>query len=232
MSPTIRALFKDFYLGGLVDGKMEPESVKFLTDVAPEINTIYSALDSSFRSMPVEEKSNMAGRIAGVVMLALFGAAFFKGSEAASTAARAAKFEKLIKKWNIPEAEAKKILDAVARIFDKLENVNAPSNGLFRGGSSLQARLGVDVKAAADGLIHPLAKNGKPQGLSLNIHPLDPFIQKYGGAFPVNSLPEGLQALPSGKPGHFVIVPKVPMTFEELQRLLNQVKLGDFNVLP
>ncbi len=90
----------------------------------------------------------------------------------------------------------------------------------------------MDVKAAADGLIHPLAKNGKPQGLSLNINPLDPFIQKYGGAFPVNSLPEGLQALQSGKPGHFVIAPKVPMTFDEFQRLLNQVKLGDFNVLP
>lgn len=96
----------------------------------------------------------------------------------------------------------------------------------------MQARLGVDVKAAADGLIHPLAKNGKPQGLSLNINPLDPFIQKYGGAFPVNSLPEGLQALQSGKAGHFVIAPKMPMSFESFQKLLNQVKLGDFNVLP
>ena len=110
--------------------------------------------------------------------------------------------------------------------------LKAPSTGLYRGGSSLQARLGVDVKAAADGLIHPLAKNGKPQGLSLNINPLDPFIQKYGGAFPVNSLPEGLQALQSGKTGHFVIAPKVPMTFEAFQKLLSQVKLGDFNILP
>jgi RHS repeat-associated protein len=108
----------------------------------------------------------------------------------------------------------------------------APSTGLFRGGSSLQARLGVDVKAAADGLIHPLAKNGKPQGLSVNIDRLDKWVQDKGGAFPVNSLPEGLQALQSGKPGHFVIAPKTPITLEEFQRLLNQVKLGDFNVLP
>ena len=108
---------------------------------------------------------------------------------------------------------------------------DAPATGLFRGGSSLQARLGIDVNAAVDGSIHPLAKNGKPQGLSININPLDPNIQKYGGAFPVRSLPEGLQALQSGKPGHFVIATKSPMTFEEFQRLLNQVKLGDVNFL-
>ena len=78
----------------------------------------------------------------------------------------------------------------------------------------MAARLGVDVKAAADGLIHPLGKNGKPQGLSLNLNPKDPFVQKFGGAFPVNSLPEGLQALQSGKPGHFVVAPATPMSFE------------------
>jgi hypothetical protein len=103
---------------------------------------------------------------------------------------------------------------------------------LFRGGDSLAARLGVDVKPAADGLIHPLSNSGKPQGLSLNLNPKDPFIQQYGGAFPVNSLPEGLQALPSGRPGHFVIAPVTPMTFEKYQQLLNKIQLGNFNVLP
>lgn len=125
-------------------------------------------------------------------------------------------------------SEGAKLFAAGLGAFAKL----ATNARLFRGGDSFQARLGVDVKAAADGLIHPLGKNGKPQGISLNINPHDPFIQKYGGAFPVNSLPERLQALQSGKPGHFVIGPKTPMTFEEFQRLLNQVKLGDFNVLP
>ncbi|ACS61306.1 hypothetical protein Rleg_6565 (plasmid) [Rhizobium leguminosarum bv. trifolii WSM1325] len=96
----------------------------------------------------------------------------------------------------------------------------------------MEARLGVDVKPAADGLIHPLAKNGKAQGLSLNLDPKDLFIQKYGGAFPVNSLPEGLQALQSGKTGHFVVAPATPMTFETYQGLLNRIELGNFNVLP
>jgi hypothetical protein len=104
--------------------------------------------------------------------------------------------------------------------------------GLFRGGTSLAARLGVDVRAAADGLIHPLGKNGQPQGLSLNVNPKDPFIQKYGGAFPVDSLPQGLQAVPSGKPGHFVVAPATAMTFEKFQGLLNQIRLGNFNILP
>lgn len=109
---------------------------------------------------------------------------------------------------------------------------DAAKGGLFRGGSSVTARLGVDVKAASDGMIHPLSKNGKPQGLSLNLDPKDSFIQKYGGAFPVNSLPEGLQALQSGKAGHFVVAPSTPMTFEKYQGLLNQIQLGNFNVLP
>lgn len=103
---------------------------------------------------------------------------------------------------------------------------------LFRGGQSLGARLGVDVKAAADGLIYPLSKNGKPQGLSLNLDPKDKFIQQYGGAFPVNRLPEGLQALQSGKAGHYVVAPAAPMPFEKYQQLLNQIQLGNFNVLP
>lgn len=103
---------------------------------------------------------------------------------------------------------------------------------LFRGGNSLDARFGVDVKAASDGLIHPTATNGKPQGLSLNLNPNDPFIQKYGGAFPVDSVPEGLQVVQSGKPGHYVIAPSAPMTFEKYQQLLSQVQLRNFNLLP
>lgn len=103
---------------------------------------------------------------------------------------------------------------------------------LFRGGASLEARLGVDVKAAADGLIYPMSSSGKAQGLSLNANRLDTFIQKYGGAFPVNNVPDGLQILQSGKAGHFVISPTAPMSFEAYQQLLNRVELGKFNLLP
>lgn len=90
----------------------------------------------------------------------------------------------------------------------------------------------MDVNASADGLIHPLAKNGKPQGLSLNLNPKDKFIQQYGGAFPVNHVPEGLQVLQSGKAGHYVISPASPMSFEKYQGLLHHVQLGNSNIIP
>ena len=119
------------------------------------------------------------------------------------------------------------------RKLEKLEEIAAKETPtLFRGGVNLEVRLGVDVKAAEDGLIHALSKNGKPQGLSLNVNPTDTFIQKYGGAFPVNSLPEGLQVLQSGKAGQFVISPSTPMSFEKFQQLLNKVEFGNFNKLP
>jgi hypothetical protein len=88
------------------------------------------------------------------------------------------------------------------------------------------------VKAAPDGLIYPLAKNGKPQGLSLNIDPNNKFIQQYGGAFPVEGVPEGLQILQSGQAGHYVVAPKVPMSFEAYEALCEQLLLGLSNKLP
>ena len=88
------------------------------------------------------------------------------------------------------------------------------------------------MKAGPDGLMHPLGKNGKPQGLSLNIDPKNPNIGKYGGAFPVEGVPDGLQILQSGAPGHYVVAPKVPMTFEEYQALCERLLLGLSNKLP
>jgi hypothetical protein len=128
-----------------------------------------------------------------------------------------------------PLARQTTILGSAAGAASALRK-SVPTN-FFRGGTSLQARLGVDVKAAADGLIHPLAKNGKAQGLSININPKDLFIQKYGGAFPLKSLPDGLQVIQSGKPGHYVIAPEVPMPFEDFQKLLDKIELGDFNIV-
>jgi hypothetical protein len=114
---------------------------------------------------------------------------------------------------------------------------SAPAEGapMYRGGSGLEARLRTDVRQGPDGLIHPYraGPQGQPiaQGLSVNIDPKDKFVQQHGGAFPVNSIPEGLQLLPSGRPGHYVIAPATPMTLERYQQLLNQVQLGNFNVL-
>ena len=113
---------------------------------------------------------------------------------------------------------------------DCLEGI--ASNRLFRGGTNLNPRLGVDVKKASDGLIHPLGKNGKPQGLSLNIDPKNPFIQTYGGAFPVDHIPEGLQVLQSGNPGHYVVAPASPMAFEAYHALCNRISLLFQNVVP
>ncbi|MDN3575438.1 hypothetical protein QWZ03_01450 [Chitinimonas viridis] len=42
---------------------------------------------------------------------------------------------------------------------------------------SLGARKGVDVTPAAGDLIHPLGKNGKPQGLSVNLDPNNKFYR-------------------------------------------------------
>jgi hypothetical protein len=65
-----------------------------------------------------------------------------------------------------------------------------------------------------------------------NVNPNDQFIQKYGGAFTVTSVPDGLKVVPDGRVGHFVIAPTSPMTFETYQGLLNQVEVGTFNVIP
>jgi Pre-toxin TG len=117
----------------------------------------------------------------------------------------------------------------VAKAADKVADC-APDPQLFRGGSTLAARLGIDVKQAADKLIHPIGNNGKPQGLSLNIDPKDFWVQEKGGAFPVLKIAEGLQMVQSGKPGHFVISPVAPMPFEEFNKLLAQTILGNFNL--
>lgn len=93
-------------------------------------------------------------------------------------------------------------------------------------------RLGIDVKKAIDGLIHPMGKNGKPQGLSLNLDPNNAFIQKYGGAFPIQSIPEGLQVLQSGAAGHYVVATRMPMSFEAYEALCQQIKLFDVNRIP
>ncbi|MDD5548625.1 MAG: hemagglutinin repeat-containing protein [Sulfurovaceae bacterium] len=102
---------------------------------------------------------------------------------------------------------------------------------LFRGGNKVTIRPR-DVDYNADGLVDTLNKQGKPQGLSVNIDPNEKYIQSFGGAFPVNSLPDGLVAIQSGKAGHYVIAPAKPMTLDAYQQLLNKIDLGKFNKLP
>ena len=107
-----------------------------------------------------------------------------------------------------------------------------PDLPLFRGGSGLDIRPGTDVVVGQDGLVHPYRPNGKPQGLSINLDRNDRFVQLHGGAFPVESIPEGLQLIQAGKPQHYVIAPSKPMTIQQYQNLLNEIQLGNFNKLP
>lgn len=65
----------------------------------------------------------------------------------------------------------------------------------------------------------------------MNIDPKDVNVQKWGGAFPVANVPEGLQVVQSGKSGHYVIAPSSPMTRADLQKPLDRVQLGDSNVI-
>jgi hypothetical protein len=54
-------------------------------------------------------------------------------------------------------------------------------------------------------------------------------VQRFGGAFPVESVPPELEVIepnPTGNPGHYEIAPRQPMTLERYQELLRQVKLG------
>jgi hypothetical protein len=74
-------------------------------------------------------------------------------------------------------------------------------------------------------------KNGKvdsdpvtARGLSLSTNKSK--MQRFGGAYRVVWYPPTLQILQRGRdPEHYEIVPKQPMTVEEYQAALNQVKL-------
>lgn len=90
----------------------------------------------------------------------------------------------------------------------------------FRGGRALDPRLGIDVIAEKEsGLLKT------DRGLSLNVDPSK--LEKFGGAYAVESIPEGLKIIQRGKPGHYELVPGRPMSIKEYKDLLNNVKLSD-----
>ncbi len=96
---------------------------------------------------------------------------------------------------------------------DKGSSVSKP---LYRGGE-LRARP-QDVKIDPQtGLVRPT------HGVSLSESASA--VEKFGGARQVTSVPKELQIIQRGKPGHYEIVPRQPMTFERYQELLKQVTL-------
>lgn len=90
--------------------------------------------------------------------------------------------------------------------------------GYYRGGSSMEARAGVDI-TVKDGMVQP----GK--GLSINQNPEDKFIVQYGGAHAVMSIPDTLVIVQKGRPGHYEICAKAPMPVAAYQAALNSIPL-------
>ena len=96
---------------------------------------------------------------------------------------------------------------------------------LYRGGSSLVPRKGIDYNIDANGFV-------KERGISLNSDKMNPFVQKYGGAFEVDleSIPDGLKLKHTGGT-HYELVPSRNMTETEYLNLMKQVELLPTNTI-
>jgi hypothetical protein len=90
---------------------------------------------------------------------------------------------------------------------------------IYRGGDSLQVRLGVDVQIdRSTGLVKTT------HGLSLDLDAAA--LRKFGGAFQVEKIPPELRIVQRGQRlGHFEVVPKQAMAPERFQELVNQITL-------
>lgn len=71
--------------------------------------------------------------------------------------------------------------------------------------------------------INPETGNVKTShGVSLDVN--SGTVSKFGGAYKIESLPEGLKIIPRGaRAEHFEIVPAYEMPLETFQNLLNQI---------
>jgi hypothetical protein len=90
---------------------------------------------------------------------------------------------------------------------------------LFRGGSTLIPRLGIDVL---------LDKNTGLLRTDRGVSVFDEAtrVERFGGAYQVESIPTGLMVQQRGRDlGHYEIIPAEPMTFERYAALLQQVVL-------
>lgn len=90
---------------------------------------------------------------------------------------------------------------------------------LYRGGELLEARVGVDIQIdSATGLVK------LTHGLSLDLD--SAAMQRFGGAFRVESIPQELRIIQRGnRMGHFEIVARQAMTPQRFQELANQIRL-------
>ena len=94
-----------------------------------------------------------------------------------------------------------------------------PPQDLCRGGADLTPRRGIDVLIDRNtGLLRT------DRGISLFDDPTR--VEQFGGAYRVESIPEGLQIQQRGRdPGHYELMPAEPISFERYVELLKQVVL-------
>ena len=94
-----------------------------------------------------------------------------------------------------------------------------PPQALFRGGSNLTPRVGIDVLVDRNtGLLRT------DRGISLFDDPAK--VEHFGGAYKVEFIPEGLKIQQRGRDlGHYEVMPAEPMTFERYAELLKRVVL-------
>ena len=98
-----------------------------------------------------------------------------------------------------------------------VHNRNCGTPDLYRGGNDMTLKQG-EYRLNADGLVKPT------HGLSVNADPNA--VAKFGGAYKVQSIPEGLKVIQRGQNlMHFEIVPEYAMSLENYQALLYQVQL-------
>jgi hypothetical protein len=90
---------------------------------------------------------------------------------------------------------------------------------IYRGGDSLQARVGVDIQIdKLSGLVK------LTHGLSWDVDAAA--MRRFGGAYRVESVPPELRIVQRGhRLGHFEVVARHAMTPERFQELANQIKL-------
>lgn len=93
---------------------------------------------------------------------------------------------------------------------------------IYRGGSSFQVKSGEIKIDPATGFVKTT------HGVSLDVEPGT--LVRFGGAYRIESLPEGLTIIPRGKRAeHYEIVPTYNMTVEQYQKLLNQIVVSPTN---
>ncbi|MGN6711392.1 cellulose binding domain-containing protein [Anaerocolumna jejuensis] len=88
---------------------------------------------------------------------------------------------------------------------------------VYRGGNNFTIKPGEIKVDKVTGIVKDT------HGVSLNVNPSA--VSKYGGAYKIDSLPDGLKIIQQGKNvEHYVIVPSRSMGVDEFQGLLNQIK--------